>query len=267
TFIMATAQMMSQHAPYQQHGYKNSTNYQPTMRSGNTSPLNSSPASPGSNSNLPQYPNYPTQLRPQKPPIYVPAALRRTQRPNQSPPKVDSVMDPTESPWMNSFPQSPGVDGSPSPFPRISTEDLHSIHEDTPLSPVCGPITKNHWQPDNSTAVCTASSCQTPFGVFVRKHHCRKCGGIFCWQHSQRRVKLNEHALFHPEGELQRACDRCHSQFREWEQARSSRANSESSGSTTAVRIGTPTAAKRPDAQRVGSLATSFQGAWNWSTF
>jgi hypothetical protein len=48
---------------------------------------------------------------------------------------------------------------------------------------------------------------------------------------------------------------------------RSSRQNSESSGSTGGVQIQTPIAAKRPDAQRVGSIANSFSGAWNWSTF
>jgi hypothetical protein len=80
-------------------------------------------------------------------------------------------------------------------------------------------------------------------------------------------VRLNEDALFHPEGELERACDRCYTQFRKWEQMRSSRQNSESSGSTGAVQIDTPIAAKRPDPQRVGSVANSFSGAWNWSTF
>jgi hypothetical protein len=83
-------------------------------------------------------------------------------------------------------------------------------------------------------------------------------------------VRLNEHALFHPEGELQRACDRCYTQYRQWEQMRTSRQNSESSGSTgRAVGINTPTAPsamKRPQAP-VGSIQNSFSGAWNWSTF
>jgi len=125
-------------------------------------------------------------------------------------------------------------------------------------------------QPDSSANVCTASSCQQPFGFFNRRHHCRKCGGIFCWQHSQKQVRLNEHALFHPEGDWQKSCDRCHTQYREWEQMRSSRTNSESSGSvgTSAVQIDAAQAqAKRPENPRIGSLAQSFGGAWNWSTF
>jgi hypothetical protein len=80
-------------------------------------------------------------------------------------------------------------------------------------------------------------------------------------------VRLNEHALFHPEGNWQRSCDRCHTQFREWQQLRSSRTNSESSdGSTAAVQIEN-TQTQRPENARVGSIATSFGGNWNWSTF
>ena len=123
---------------------------------------------------------------------------------------------------------------------------------------------------DGSTTVCSASSCQEPFGFFQRRHHCRKCGGIFCWQHSSNQVRLDELARFHPEGHWHRACDRCHSSFREWEHLRSSRSNSSSSeNSEPAVvqSIETPASTKRPETTRVGSLAQSFQGTWNWSTF
>ncbi|KAF2194629.1 hypothetical protein K469DRAFT_725896 [Zopfia rhizophila CBS 207.26] len=261
----STAPGVPQPAPYQHHAYKTSTHYSP-MGSGANTPANISPTSPRTVANPPTLPNHAPQIRPMKPPIYVPAALRRTEKPGrQSPPKVDSAVDSADSSWSTGagFRQTTG-DSVDSGISRIVTEELNN---DVPLSPITGPITRNHWQPDNSTNVCTASACQMPFSFFNRRHHCRKCGGIFCYQHSQQRVKLNEHALFHPEGEWQRACDRCHSHFRQWEHMRSSRANSESSASSSAVRIDTPIAAKRPEAQRVGSLASSFQGAFNWSTF
>jgi hypothetical protein len=128
--------------------------------------------------------------------------------------------------------------------------------------------TNDFVQADGSTSVCSASSCQEPFGFFQRRHHCRKCGGIFCWQHSSKQVRLDELARFHPDGELHRACDRCHGSFREWEHIRSSRTNSESSdNSAAAIEIEAPATAKRPENPRVGSIAQSFQGAWNWSTF
>lgn len=128
--------------------------------------------------------------------------------------------------------------------------------------------TNNLFQADGSTAVCSASSCQEPFGFFQRRHHCRKCGGIFCWQHSSKQVRLDELARFHPDGELHRACDRCHGSFREWEHLRSSRSNSESSNSSAAaIQIEALAPAKRPENPRVGSIVGSIQGAWNWSTF
>eukprot|EP00026_Physarum_polycephalum_P008384 Phypoly_transcript_08466.p1 GENE.Phypoly_transcript_08466~~Phypoly_transcript_08466.p1 ORF type:complete len:434 (+),score=73.14 Phypoly_transcript_08466:42-1304(+) len=34
------------------------------------------------------------------------------------------------------------------------------------------------WAPDESTNACTA--CKTPFTLLNRRHHCRRCGGLFC---------------------------------------------------------------------------------------
>lgn len=82
-------------------------------------------------------------------------------------------------------------------------------------------------------------------------------------------MRLDELARFHPDGGWYRACDRCYSSFREWEHLRTSRNNSDSSarGGAPVQSIETPAPAKRPENQRVGSLAQSLQGAWNWSTF
>ena len=37
-----------------------------------------------------------------------------------------------------------------------------------------------YWQPNNSSTKCENLDCETQFGLFNRKHHCRKCGKIFC---------------------------------------------------------------------------------------
>lgn len=143
----STATVVSQPALYQHNAYKTSTNYTP-MGSGSNTPLNSSPTSPRNNGNPALYGNHAPQIRPQKVPIYVPAALRKTEKPaRQSPPRDDFPANSPESSWGpgSGFGQVAG-DGAQSPVLRIATEDLHSIYNDTPLSPIAGPITKNHWQ-------------------------------------------------------------------------------------------------------------------------
>ncbi|KAL1598802.1 hypothetical protein SLS60_007944 [Paraconiothyrium brasiliense] len=235
------AAVAAQHNPFQ-HAYKKSALYS-QIDSGSNTPMNVSPTSPRTMNHLPTYPQHAPPLRPLKTPGYIPAALRRTEKPaGRSPPNVDSGIDTPNTSWSTGglFGQSTG---DTTPISRVATEDMRSIYDDTPLSPVAGPITRNHWQ----------------------------CGGIFCYQHLQKQVRLNEHALFHPEGDWHKACDRCHTQFREWEQMRSSRTNSESSGSIespAAVQI-EPPQAKRPEcAPKASFLSQSFGGGtWNWSTF
>ena len=41
------------------------------------------------------------------------------------------------------------------------------------------------WVPDHKVSSCT--QCQETFSFLNRKHHCRKCGGIFCGRCSQPR--------------------------------------------------------------------------------
>ncbi|KAA0063302.1 hypothetical protein IC582_007253 [Cucumis melo] len=62
---------------------------------------------------------------------------------------------------------------------------------------------KDHWVPDEAVTKCTA--CGTDFGAFVRRHHCRNCGDIFCDKCTQGRT-----ALTAEENAPQvRVCDRC----------------------------------------------------------
>ncbi|KAH7080855.1 hypothetical protein FB567DRAFT_562406 [Paraphoma chrysanthemicola] len=296
----STATAIPQHAPYQHHAYRKSTQYSPNGSATNT-PINVSPTSPRTTTPLPLQRHQ--GIYQPRTAIGVPAALRKTEKPGgKSPPKLDSGVGSPNSGWnVNGGITPVTTNGSATNVSQVGSEDMNSIYNDVPMSPTAGPITRNHWQlplstapmcralrrlhlntkidatlegrcrctpADSSTSVCSASSCHEPFGFFQRRHHCRKCGGIFCWQHSTKLVRLDELARFHPEGVLHRACDRCHGSFREWEHLRSSRSNSEdSSGSAAAVQIEAPAQAKRPENHRVGSLAQSLQGAWNWSTF
>lgn len=62
---------------------------------------------------------------------------------------------------------------------------------------------KDHWVPDEAATKCTA--CGTDFNAFVRKHHCRNCGDIFCDKctHGRTALTAEENAP------IVRVCDRC----------------------------------------------------------
>ncbi|XP_043708887.1 protein FREE1-like [Telopea speciosissima] len=62
---------------------------------------------------------------------------------------------------------------------------------------------KDHWVPDDAVAKCTA--CGTDFGAFVRKHHCRNCGDIFCDKCTSGRIALTAEENAQPV----RVCDHC----------------------------------------------------------
>ena len=149
--------------------------------------------------------------------------------------------------------------------------------------------------------MCDEPTCKKSFNYFTRRHHCRKCGNIFCDFHSSFAVPLDEKAGFNPRGTGNRACAYCYREFKAWRSRTNSSSDvssTSSSGSTTpgganaprgagkcsdivnaftksstaptspvmtmAARIGgpgTPTMAKAPD------VAQSVPGDWNWSTF
>ncbi|XP_061367436.1 protein FREE1-like isoform X2 [Gastrolobium bilobum] len=62
---------------------------------------------------------------------------------------------------------------------------------------------KDHWVPDEAVSKCTA--CGTDFGAFVRRHHCRNCGDIFCDKCTNSRIPLTADENAPPV----RVCDRC----------------------------------------------------------
>ncbi len=44
------------------------------------------------------------------------------------------------------------------------------------------------WKDDTDVKEC--NSCQLPFSLTVRKHHCRNCGSIFCNECSSKQVSI-----------------------------------------------------------------------------
>lgn len=143
----SNAAVGAQPTPFQ-HAYKKSAQLYSQVDSGINTPMNLSPTSPRTTAGqLPHHPQHAPSIRPLRTPNYIPAALRRTERPTgRSPPKDDSGTEVPVTTWNTSgsfHAQSPG---DTTPISRIATEDMRSIYDDTPLSPVTGPITRNHWQ-------------------------------------------------------------------------------------------------------------------------
>ncbi|KAF9818477.1 hypothetical protein IEO21_02715 [Rhodonia placenta] len=51
-------------------------------------------------------------------------------------------------------------------------------------------LPKSFWKPDREACYCDIFMCRKKFGVWERKHHCRKCGGVVCGDCSARMTKL-----------------------------------------------------------------------------
>jgi hypothetical protein len=129
-------------------------------------------------------------------------------------------------------------------------------------------ITRLHWQPDASTAACTA--CAKPFTFLERKHHCRKCGHIFCSAHSRYTILLSPDATFvkpggtPSEGQTGRACPRCRRDFELFLRPPTLR---RPSGSGAPGQHGIAMAKKPDEEDTRGLPAQSVPTDWTWSTF
>ncbi|KAI5069215.1 hypothetical protein GOP47_0015516 [Adiantum capillus-veneris] len=65
------------------------------------------------------------------------------------------------------------------------------------------PEEKQHWVPDEAVTKCSA--CSSDFGPFLRRHHCRNCGDVFCDKCTHGRIALTSEE----DAPVVRVCDRC----------------------------------------------------------
>ncbi len=57
------------------------------------------------------------------------------------------------------------------------------------------------WQPDSDASKCPI--CKRQFGVFFRRHHCRKCGRVVCNDCSPHRITIPRQFIVHPPDQSQ----------------------------------------------------------------
>lgn len=257
--------------------YGTNGQYSPASSTSPTSPRASDPQHPYN-------PNPAKQLRPLKSPLYVPAVLRPTQFP-AAPPATPPDSARTSLNHLE--------DKNSSAIQNTDYDTYMTLivqgHEGTEIGDVTGPPTHDHWRPDEASPSCDSPQCKTNFNLFVRKHHCRHCGHIFCSSHSSHTIPLDQFAKFHPDGYQSRACDTCARQYQKWDTARSLRrknsgdtASSNDSQSYRSVPSSTQMPGHRrmqsaaipslggqnqDQQQMASSMANSVPKDWAWSTF
>ncbi|GFP52593.1 hypothetical protein ACSS6W_003326 [Trichoderma asperelloides] len=129
--------------------------------------------------------------------------------------------------------------------------------------------TRKHWKPDTESTICDDPTCKRNFSYFVRRHHCRKCGNIFCDWHSSYALPLDQNANFNPRAIPSRTCNHCFEQFKTWHSREGSQVSSSASSDAHGA-ISAPIAAQpgTPFGLPQGpEIPASVPRDWNWSTF
>ncbi|KAG5930413.1 hypothetical protein E4U42_001660 [Claviceps africana] len=244
--------------------------------------------SPLDNSGIPQSPLFSTPPSPNAQyklygggrPMYMPAVLRRNDEfpstvvtrcrtgGSTSSSDSDSTLKRANTVLMS----IPGLSVLGQHFARRpACESNRTLEGDWKLDSfpeVAGLPTRKHWKPDSESSICDDPGCKRTFNYFVRRHHCRKCGDIFCDWHSSATVPLDQNAEFNPRATPSRTCNYCFNKVKSLH----SRKDSQSSGSTVDEADMPATPVNAPPMPGVTlphkpEVPASGPRDWNWSTF
>ncbi|RPB10603.1 hypothetical protein P167DRAFT_607133 [Morchella conica CCBAS932] len=72
-------------------------------------------------------------------------------------------------------------------------------------------VTRHHWQRSTNDDYCLDPMCQKPLGALNGSVNCRKCGRLFCEEHTMYQIKLSRSAQHEPvRGFWCRVCETCY---------------------------------------------------------
>ncbi|THC99574.1 hypothetical protein EYZ11_000943 [Aspergillus tanneri] len=221
---------------------------------GHASPVNSTNTTANSSPTSPQQQYLPLQtrqLRPPKAPLYVPAALRPTERP-----------------------QKPSL---PTP-PRSVHGSLDSLND-------CE-IQESLSRRSTMESVSSGSISKKAEDEWMKNEHLGEVTGLPTRDHWKADSASPNYARFHPEGVQSRACDLCWIAYQRWEESRTERLSKIQSqlNSQPLQPIENPTEETRVEVvdllqdsdskkalaavhSQTGDIAASIPRGWNWSTF
>ncbi|EGR52367.1 uncharacterized protein TRIREDRAFT_21288 [Trichoderma reesei QM6a] len=94
--------------------------------------------------------------------------------------------------------------------PPTATSSAGKLPIEAPIDPE-ELITRSHWQRSTSYDVCTDPTCEKRLGPLNGSVNCRKCGRLFCEQHTMYQMKLSRSASHEPvRGYWARVCETCY---------------------------------------------------------
>jgi hypothetical protein len=147
------------------------------------------------------------QIKELRNPMYTPAVLRVTQSMHDGESPFDHLQKSMTSSSQNSI-SSMDSNQSQDSNTKVNPGSLGSRNYDEVLR---APPTRRHWVKDESVMKCSIVTCPKVFNFFERRHHCRKCGRIYCKEHTSHYLYINHLAQFTTggRGTLCKVCDLC----------------------------------------------------------
>jgi uncharacterized C2H2 Zn-finger protein len=73
-------------------------------------------------------------------------------------------------------------------------------------------VTRKHWQRPSGHNTCCHADCRKSLNIKNGLVNCRKCGRLYCNEHSDYRTKLNADAQYDSSGVWSRCCEQCYQQ-------------------------------------------------------